>query len=379
LPDVFTLFISDIPDVVSVIQRVQDDTSGVLLLFYGIDVLSSSPLGDRHIQLVRPILDEPWNWGLFDEWCNFALRFPTTLNGKQCLVRIQELLKNGDLTSRPLVQFATILEATGSPGEAFGLYPKARDGRGVLRLLPNSVAYAAGVLPELLGLCAKCGNTEVTRSVMGVLSEHPQAVKPPQVVAALMFDWDLIEAYFHAFERPPTVVLNAYITTLVIYHRPKLQGFLDSCGNYDWKMVGDSLLKFGCLQEFASVLRRFDVRKYLEFLVIKEDWKTPFDVLQNNRALVPFVLKMMIFDETYFVEFVKHVPELELTMSDIVGKIPKDCPPGMLVDRFRCMASALAAKNTAEQLVDVICRSEAFDMFEECMRQKAQGVQVDLA
>jgi hypothetical protein len=42
------------------------------------------------------------------------------------------------------------------------------------------------------------------------------------------------------------------------------------------------------------------------------------------------------------------------------------------------MARALAAKNTAEQLVDAICRSEAFDMFEECMKQKAQGLQVDI-
>jgi hypothetical protein len=295
-------------------------------------------------------------------------RIGALLRTRQCSQCITELLKSSDLGLTLLVPFATILKAIGNANEAFRLYLKAKNGSGVAELLPIAIESIDGCLLEIVELLQsliQSGDSHNTESILKCLSENPRAVRPQTVVDALVFNWPLLNLYYNAFKEPPPIVVNAYVNALAIYQRGNLQGFLDSHEDYDWEIVSESLLKLGCLAEFGSILKRFDVKRYFEYLVLREDWKTLFTALLDHKDQWAMVMRMMAFDEGYFLEFAKHFEELGLSLSDIVGEIPKECPPKLLVHGFQYITHVLSVTNMAEQLAESICLNEAVEMFED--------------
>jgi hypothetical protein len=377
LPDLFEFFASGVPPIRTLLGRTpadrQREMGGILPLFYGVEAIANAEGLDRFPHLIAALLDELWAREMFGQWSALALRAPALLQSQQCALCIRELLTRCDIGPASLVSFAQILEATGDAAEAFKLYLKAKNGKGVADLLSAAVDCVNSQLSEVVELLMtlmKTGDRQCVIAILKGLSDHHVIVKPMGLIPRLMADWALVELYYQSFKQPPQSVVNAYVIALAIYRKGKLQEFLNTNREYDWKVVSESLLKLGCLSEYASLLQRFDIQKYFEFLVVSEDWSQLFESLMRNRRHWPFVMRMMLFDEDYFFEFSNHFNELGITLSEILAEIPSGCPVPILLRGFRYIATILSATTAAENIADGIYKKQAGDVFSKVMQQR---------
>jgi hypothetical protein len=270
-----------------------------------------------------------------------------------------------------------VLEAAGHFDEAFKLYLRAKNGERVSVLLPQVVNIAEAHLSDILELC-RTAKRETAAQILKVLGEHPESVRTDRLTEGLMFDWVLMDLFFTQLASPPPEVVDAYISVMAIYDRPSLQSFLDSRRDYHAHLVVEVLLKLGCLSEFGSLLRRYNIVKYLEFLVVNEDWAGLFGILKEQREKWPNVLKMMVWDRSYFLEFARHFGELGLSLSDVVAEIPPDCPAEELKEGFQYLAGVIAAANRSERILESLYRDEATNLFDDLMRRNRTGTEIHL-
>ncbi|OHT08769.1 hypothetical protein TRFO_22691 [Tritrichomonas foetus] len=370
IPEIFDKIAENQP-MIQVLQNFDNESNfPVITLFYGLDALLSE-LQSHNVSskvLVELVLDELWSREMFDEWGLIALEYPKYLKSQHSSDRIVELMKTRKFEEGSNIRFATILEASGDYWNAFIVYLKAYQIESVEAILQHVVTRIDPYLSDLIECCMiaiKSGRKEAAGNILKTLAQNPSVAKPEKIIPHLMFAWELLEMYYSGFSDPPQEVVDAYLNGLAIYQPKMLRDFLITNKKYDVSRACDSLLKLGCIDEYGYVLSRTNTKKFLEFLVIREDWDSLFKYLEKNKKEWPFVLEMLVFDKTYFVEFIRHFEMLGISMSELLSEIPKECEPQLLSDGFKYLASVIASRNESEEIVEGICAKESFHMFEE--------------
>lgn len=363
------------------------DSFKVLTLFFGLDSLTSelSSHNATSRSLVELGLDELWQREMFDQWVLLALEYPKYLKSQHSSERIVELLKTRKFDANSNIQFAALLEASGDYWNAFLIYLRAKNVESVSAIMHRVIDHIEPHVNEVIDLCSfalKSNKRESASNMLQLLSSHPKIAKPEEIIPQLMFSWDLLDMYYNGFDmktNPPSQeVVNSYLNGLAIYQPSKLRDFLVTNKIYDASRACDSLLKLGRLDEYGYVLRRTNNKKYIEFLIIREDWATLFKHLEHNIKEWPYVLSMMAFESSYFVEFVKHFDMLNISLSEMLAQIPKNCDPSLLADGFSFLAKIINSRNESEEIVEEICSSESFRLFDELVNNRSDGIVVDL-
>ena len=389
LPKLFDPFASSVPLFNDAMIRLKSESgfevANVLLMFYGLDLMIAAVgTGNKDCEkIVDFVLNEVWNRGIFREWCNIAKKWPRYIKNQRSADRIIQLLNSKDvsLDHFALCPFAGILQATGHPQEAFDLYLRAKNGESVTSLLPAVIETVEERLTSLIDLCLDLlreGKSHLVTTILGILSYHSEIIKPETVIRSVMFSWDLIDIYYQSFDELPKVVANAYVNALAIYQPSELLSYLQLSTDYDIEVARDLLLKLGRIDEYEYLLSISNIPKYLELLVIREEWETLFKFLSIHRRHWTCVLRMMVYNSEYFLIFVQHLSDLRVTVSELVSEIPKECPAKLLARGFRYLADETAARHSAARLVQSICSEEAFAMFDQLLKTKTGGTVIEL-
>lgn len=358
----------------------------IFLLFFGLDCLSNE-LSSHNVSsesLVHLVLDELWERELFDQWGLLALEWPKYLKSRHSSDRIIELQKTRKFDVNSNIRFAALLEASNDYWNAFLIYLSVKNVESVSTIMNNVIDRIEPYINDIIDLCSyalKSNKKESAMKMLHILATNQKIAKPEKIIPHLMFSWELLDMYYKGFDEKhpaPTDVANSYLNALAIYQPSKLHDFLCSNHNYDVARACDSLLKLGCLDEYGYLLAQTNVKNYLEFLVLREDWNTLFGFLEINKKEWPYVLQMMSFDRSYFIEFVKHFDMLNISLSEFISEIPKESEPTMLAEGFNVLTKIISSRNESEEIVEDICCNESFRLFEELLISRSEGMIIDV-
>ena len=392
----YILFLNNSPDVVNLMS---ENTSlqkaiasfnendikkfSMLTLLYGFEPLATGILNKTSLSetIINLILDELWKRKFFDKWGIFALKWLKSVKGQHNINKIIEIMKTQNFKTESCLLFAKMLEKNSDYLNAFIIYLKNHQIESIEKILQNIITKINPYITELLNLCSlmlKQNKTKYVKSIMKCIAEHPIELKPSEILSHLIFSWDLFVIYYESFKIPPRDVSNAYLKGLAIYNPGKLKEFLDMNYNYDLSLACNTLLKLNCINEYEYALKRKDSHKYLEFLVLRENWTELFSYLKNNKNEWPYVLKMMVFSRSYFLEFVKRIDILEISISDLLNEIPLECNAEFLIDGLKYISRMNSIKNESDRIYQEICIDDSNKVLSELVNDRNEEIIINL-
>lgn len=386
--EVFQPFAIKIPSMQNSLNLIPEingsELFNVILLFYGLHLVAQALSNDneRLKAIVQVILEELWKREMFDQWASLAIQFQYEFEPHDLTDRIVELLRTVDLNSTPLVSFATILENNGHRNEALKLYLHAKDGESILLLLPSIIDQVDPYIKDIMDLCSLLIKSYINRSIvkeiLNYFARNCYEINPSKVLQFIMLDFNLLELYYYQFEKPPVEVANAYFTAMVIYEPAKIDDFIKNTQLFDVNKASSTLLKLGCLKEYGKLQSIVSPSKYMEYLILNEDWIELFNFLQDHKSKWSVAFKQIVNQKEYFLEFIKRYPIIDLNITEIINKIPKDCLVSGLIDGFKYIPNLIHAHIESDLVTENICQEESFTMFNQLMKQKKYGTIIKL-
>lgn len=371
MPELFAKITAPGADIIKAISTLgnvgEREIFDVFLLIFGLLTLGAKlqPGNPQCDRLVPLMLEELWRRQLFNQWSSLALKWPEHLSSQESARKIMEMI---NVKGIPLVPFAKILEASDNKKDAFLLYLKAKVARSVINLLPYASDCAQDHIADLVDIvreAIKKNDNETTNGIIRYFCDNDITIPPSKVISVSRFDWKFLDAYYHGFDRPPQEVIEAYITGLAVNNKSELMTFLSSGIKFDKSTIAQTLLRLGCMEEYAFLIKQVSLTSYIEFMIYKERWDEIINIIRYDKDLIAFTIKAVAHDAVYFQEFCKRLTDLNISYQDIVKEIPPNAPANNLADGMNILATETAVATHVLNSGVKISNDEVFNILKK--------------